>query len=194
MKRKIEVERVKLTIKEYEVDSYKDLKELYESWQQQRILMKKHDGRMPNIPEAMTEGLIAYVTDGGVRKIKAITPKGIKASYDCYNLNKKNRIQVKASSSAGPTSFGPKTEWDELYLVDFYNNGNVDGNFKIYDATKVDIDSIMVNTDETIGDQKKAGRRPRVSMFNIIEQENLKPVLKGNITNIADMKKKFGVL
>ena len=50
------------------------------------------------------------------------------SSYDAYDLKNNKRIQVKCSTSTGPSSFGPKSVWDDIYFLDMWNNGNINGN------------------------------------------------------------------
>ena len=76
-----------------------------------------------------------------------------------------NRIQVKASSvEEDLTSFGPKTEWDRIYFMDFYREGAWDGSFDIYEIDTEEILNFPVNKKETFQEQQKQGRRPRFSI------------------------------
>ena len=48
-------------------------------------------------------------------------------------ITENKRIQVKACSvKEDLTSFGPKSVWDEIYLMHFLPNNNYDGAFSIY--------------------------------------------------------------
>jgi hypothetical protein len=80
------------------------------------------------------------------------------------------------------TSFGPKSEWDKIYFMDFYVNGFWDGKFDIYLIENYDIYNHKVNANQTLKDQQKEGRRPRFSIYkDIISIKDLKPIKKGNL-------------
>lgn len=102
---------------------------------------------------------------------------GANTSFDCYDPNGKrgnNRIQVKACSVVPDlTSFGPNSEWDRIFFVDFYREGKWDGTFDIYEISTDDIYNFKVNASQTMADQKNQGRRPRFSIYtNFIEKGN----------------------
>ena len=86
-----------------------------------------------------------------------------------------DRIQIKASSVGSDlTTFGPKSEWDELFFLDF-SQGN--GVFKVYEIKHEWIYSHNVNKSQTFKEQQAQGRRPRFSITkDIIIPKNLKPV------------------
>ena len=68
---------------------------------------------------------------GTVRVTSSIS--GANSSWDCYDVKRQKRIQVKACSVLPDlTSFGPNSQWDEIYFVDFYRQGKWDGTFDIY--------------------------------------------------------------
>lgn len=78
------------------------------------------------------------------------------------------RVEVKCSTSTGPISFGPRQEWDRLYLVnahDFMLDQCI-----VYEinASKSDFNSIQINKSETFGDQCLSCRRPRMTMTDIL--------------------------
>lgn len=85
------------------------------------------------------------------------------------------RIQVKASSVASDlTTFGPRSEWDELFFLDFSAS---DGSFKVYKIEPDWIYKHMVNKKQSFSAQQEQGRRPRFSIIeNIIKPRKLKPV------------------
>lgn len=194
MKKTIKVKDSSVQVKTYAEDSVQDLKEIYTNWEEARAIAEKNDGRSPNIPETLTEGLVGYLMPQTCRKIKVKSRGKEKVSWDCFDEKNNLTIQVKATSSSGPTSFGPRSESDKLILVDFFNDGNVDGSFKIYDASDIDIDNLNVNKTETVKDQKNDGKRPRLSLLKVVEEARLEPVLNGNIKDIRNLKTKFDKL
>ena len=50
---------------------------------------------------------------------------GFSSSFDCYDPNEDQRIQVKVvfSSTNELSTFGPNSVFDELYFLDFFNQG-----------------------------------------------------------------------
>ena len=80
------------------------------------------------------------------------------------------KIEVKAFSSTGPLSFGPKEEWDYIYFVDCQERDK----FKVYELklsnTSNDWRSIRVNKTCTYGDHCDSSRRPRHSFKGIRDQ------------------------
>ena len=100
-------------------------------------------------------------------------------------MENKERIQVKACGAEKDlTSFGPKSEWDKIYFIDFYCNGEWDGSFDIYRLDNDEVVLQAVNEYERLKDQQKQKRRPRFSVKKkIIEPKGLKPILTGNLFN-----------
>ena len=85
------------------------------------------------------------------------------------------RIQIKATSTKNDcTSFGPHSEWDELYFLDFSSE---DGNCKIYLIDSKTIYEHAVNKNQIFTQQQEQGRRPRLSIIQkIIQPNNLQPI------------------
>ena len=140
---------------------------IYKNWRQMSNDLQSLGGRAVNVPDVLSEGVLA-LTKGYYRLNNPKLPNGVNGTMDNYDPNSpvhQNRIQAKACSIEGDcTSFGPKTEWDKLYFMDFYSNGKWDGTFHVYEIPNVD--NIVVNKgkNETVKDQKKQGRRPRFSI------------------------------
>ena len=152
----------------------KEFKRLFDIWKKLNQGLEKY-GRKVNIPEVISEGMFC-VFSGSVRYVKKIKGKG-KVSFDTINIQKKRREQIKATSIENDlTSFGPKTEWDDLYFVDFYNDGKLDGTFNVYLIPNHLIYSNQVNSEQTMKQQQDVKRRPRMSVKEIIERNNLKPI------------------
>ncbi|MDP2741086.1 MAG: Bsp6I family type II restriction endonuclease [bacterium] len=135
-------------------------------------------GRKMNIPEVLSEGMFCIFSKS-VRFQKKIKGKG-SVSFDTINLKTGEREQIKASSiESDLSSFGPKSEWDKLYFMSFYNNGNPDGTFDVYEIPNKLIYSNKVNRGQTMKRQQKEKRRPRFSiMNNIIKPYKIKPIGK----------------
>lgn len=99
----------------------------------------------------------------------------MKCSFDCINVKTGSRIQIKASSVISDlTSFGPKSEWDELFFLDFSKG---DGSFKVYKIEPDWIYNQMVNKNQSFQQQQEENRRPRFSIIEeIIKTRKLKPI------------------
>ena len=76
--------------------------------------------RNPNFPSEISENIVRlYLNKNGLNCIWS------KNGGDLLNIKNNIKIEVKAFTSSGPTSFGPKESWKELYVLDctqFENN------------------------------------------------------------------------
>ncbi|HLC63112.1 MAG TPA: Bsp6I family type II restriction endonuclease [Candidatus Nanoarchaeia archaeon] len=148
------------------------LKGLYFDWKNVNDRLKNISTRGINLPEAISENAFALFFPACIRVVKL---KGMKCSFDCINIKTGSRIQIKASSVASDlTSFGPRSEWDELFFLDFSEG---DGSFKVYEIKPDWIYKHKVNKSQTFEEQQKQNRRPRFSITeNIINLKKLKPI------------------
>ena len=106
------------------------LAKTYSEWRSLSEDLRSLGGRGVNLPEVLSEG--AFALEMNVLRVVKSIP-GANSSWDCYNPVSHKRIQVKACSVLPDlTSFGPTSEWDEIYFLDFYREGNWDGTFDIY--------------------------------------------------------------
>jgi len=169
---------VKMDILRIDKSDRPKLKMIFKLWLTLSNLLKSFGSRGVNIPEGMTESLFCLET-GSARVLKA---HGSKGSFDTIDLKTNKRQQIKATSSKGPTSFGPRSFWDkdELYWLDFFRNGKVDGTFDIYKILDKYVYTSSVNKTQRLFDQQSEKRRPRLDFRKlIIEQYKLKPIKKG---------------
>jgi hypothetical protein len=133
--------------------------------QENKRLIVQNNGnksRNPNFPEDISEFLV----------YQALLRKGIKAwhievkSGDMQQEGetRKLKAEVKGSASDGPTSFGPDQVWDILYFVKIHDYLT----YTIYkiNATKEHVlfKTMKVNANETLADQAKQKRRPRLTL------------------------------
>ncbi|MGG5461187.1 Bsp6I family type II restriction endonuclease [Clostridium sp. B9] len=159
---------------EFEPKDITTLKEIYDGWRHLSMNLNKVNARSVNLPEGLSETAFCLAKNM-CRVTKSIS--GANSSFDCYDLNgerHKNRIQVKACSVLPDlTSFGPRSEWDRIFFVDFFREGNWDGTFDVYEIDTDDVNNFYVNSSETVADQKAQNRRPRFSIFNglILEEK-----------------------
>ncbi|MDP2638986.1 MAG: Bsp6I family type II restriction endonuclease [Candidatus Azambacteria bacterium] len=154
-----------------------EFKRLFDLWKKLNKGLEKY-GRKVNIPEVISEGMFC-VFSKSVRYQRKIKGK-VSASFDTINLSHNKREQVKATSvKEDLTSFGPRAEWDDLYFLDFYNHGKLDGTFNVYLIPNKLIYSRKVNKGQTMKDQQKENKRPRFSITKeIIRIKKLKPLAK----------------
>lgn len=141
------------------------LRNIYYKWIELSHDLKKINSRAINIPEGLSEGAFALAMEVG-RFIQLI-PKSSKAntSFDCYCPKNQERIQVKASSTKYDlSSFGPKSQWDKLYFIDFYKDGAWKGYYDIYLIPNHLIYSHYVNKNETFRELQEQGKRPRLGI------------------------------
>ncbi len=149
--------------------------DIYVHWRLLTSELSVIESRGVNLPEGLSEGAFCRAMDV-VRITQNIA--GANTSYDAYDLKRKKRIQVKGCSVMPDlTSFGPRSEWDELYFLDFYRKGEWDGTFDIYLIPNDLVYNHKVNANHTLRDQQKLNRRPRLSIYKeIIVPNKIKPI------------------
>lgn len=160
----------------FEKNDRKQLFHFYKSWRNLSSLSISFYGRSINLPEALSESVFCLSTNS-VRVVSGIY--GANSSWDCYNLSSKKRIQVKAASVLPDlSSFGPNSQWDELYFIDFFVDGSWSGKYKIYKIPNELVYNHKVNSSQTFRQQQKLGRRPRFSIYtSIIQNKKIKPII-----------------
>lgn len=166
-----------LEIMEFSKSDGKQWKEKFDLWRGLKMGMREYESREPNFPEGLSE--VAFCLWSGSSRF--ISAKGLSnTSFDTFNTKSGRAEQIKACSVEDDlTSFGPKSKWDDLYFLDFYNGGKVDGRFDIYKISSKLIYENKVNKNQTLQDQQGEKRRPRFSIKNkIIAKNKLKPIAK----------------
>lgn len=154
----------------------KEFKRLFDLWKKLNNGLIKY-GRKVNIPEVLSEGMFCVFSKSVrfQRKIKGVG----KVSFDTIDLKKERLEQIKACSiEKDLTSFGPKSEWDDLYFMDFYRDGKLDGSFDVYLIPNKLIYSNKVNKGQTLKQQQAEKRRPRMSIKEVIAKNKIKPLSK----------------
>ena len=160
---------------QYSHEDIPSLKESFNRWRAFKEDANRNHGRSPNFPEYISEACLCLVT--GFVRFKS-SKKLKSSSFDCFDLVNERAIQSKACSVVQDlTSFGPKTQWDDLYFLDFYNGGNVDGTFNVYKVPNELIYDCAVKSGRTLKQAQGEGKRPRLSLKDqIIGSHGLKPV------------------
>lgn len=170
----------------YEDKDVKLLQNLYKMWVVINKLSKDLEGRMINTPEALSEGICCHVNKFG-RTNKPRVKGAIKASMDAVSLAGE-KIEIKASAvlDGTLTSFSPNTNFDRLFVLDFFVEGKWNGDIIIYEVFPFSKD-LKVNKHETFEEQQDSTRRPRFNIFQKISNGEIKVKTK-NIINIYKIK------
>ena len=150
------------------------LKEQFDNWRTLTQTMVALHARKVNFPEGISEGVFSLQFNSP----KIISVAGTSGSFDCFNPQTNRRLQIKATSVKDDlTSFGPRSVWDELYFMDFYNNGNYDGSYDVYLIPNNLILNFQINSSETFTDQQRRGVRPRLHMKkDVIAPNRILPI------------------
>lgn len=151
--------------------------EAYFSWKETSIKLKGLNGRGANFPEAVSERIVCYVNG-----FSLATDEG---SYDALSSDGKT-VQIKATSRFNDdlTSFGPKSEFDDLHFARFDLDKD---EVWLYDVPKKGLDVIVLNKEknETFIQQQEQGRRPRLSIIKeFVEKSQLEPYKKVNLKEL----------
>ena len=151
----------------YSDDDNANFLSVLNSWISYKESLNKIDGRNPNIPESLTEGLVSKHYSDTYRKIKIIRNNNKSLTkFDCYKSDTNQIIEVKGCSVMPDlTSWSPKPFFDFFCFVDF---SSLDGKYKIFqiDITSEELKNLEVNINgETFQDQINSKRRPRFSVY-----------------------------
>ena len=158
----------------------KTIRNMYDNWVTLSDELQQYGGRRINLPEIISEAIFCLNFNAG-KKTKSIGSAN--SSFDCYDLKRQKRIQVKASSvKFDLTSFGPKSQWDEIYFIHLFPNNKYDGAYKIYLIPSALIYNHKVNANQTMKDQQKIGKRPRFGiMKEIVLKQGIEAIVEGNL-------------
>ena len=152
-------------------------KEIFDLWKGLKLGMREYKSREPNFPEGLSE--VAFCLWS--KSSRFLSAKRLSnTSFDTFNSETGRAEQIKACSvEFDLTSFGPKSKWDDLYFLDFYNKNKVDGRFDIYLIPSELIYGNKVNKGQTLQEQQAEKRRPRFSIKkDIIAKNHLEPIAK----------------
>lgn len=166
-----------LELMEFSNKDGKEWKRVFDLWRGLKMGLREYKSREPNFPEGLSE--VAFCLWSGSTRF--ISAKGLNnTSFDTFNIKNSRAEQIKACSVEDDlTSFGPKSKWDDLYFLDFYSGGKVDGKFDVYKIPSNLIYENKVNKNQTLSEQQGEKRRPRFCIKkNIILQNSLKPIAK----------------
>jgi len=174
---KIFDQECKIELMRFDKSDGKEWKRIFDKWKELKLGLRNYKAREPNFPEGLSE--VAFcLWSGSARYIKLKgAKKGVSGSFDTFDIKNNRAEQIKACSiEKDLSSFGPKSRWDDLYLMDFYNGGLVDGRFDVYLVPNEYIKNQLMNKNESFTDQQDQKRRPRFSIKDdIIKKYGIKP-------------------
>ena len=150
------------------------LRQQYDNWRTLTEAMVSIHARKVNFPDGISEGVFSLQFNSP----KIISVTGTAGSFDCFNPATNMRLQIKATSVDDDlTSFGPRSVWDELFFMDFFNGGIYDGSYDVYQIPNNLIRNFQINSTETFTQQQQRGVRPRLHMKrSIIEPNGIIPI------------------
>lgn len=155
-----------------------DVCEGYFSWKSLNDKIKSYCSRGINFPDAISEPM-------GCFALGYLWNKGTAGDAQKPNGQK---VEFKATSNfySDLTSFGPEIDFNDLVFLRLDQEHN---RLWVYDTgySALDVQKIQVNKNETLADQQRAHRRPRIRFIDTIEQRGLKPTVVFDILSRKNM-------
>jgi len=148
----------------------------------ERFEHKNVQYRLPNFPDYISENMVMRIiqqTDNSCTR---------SCSGDLYS-SLQGKIEVKCFTSVGPSSFGPKCEWDVIYFLDameWTNNHFVLYKINLKNSSE-EWKKIKINKAESYTDQCDQKRRPRLAWSLLYPQirEHTEIVFDGSFEDIT---------
>lgn len=140
--------------------------DVYFQWKTLDTMLSTLSTRGINFPSEISENIVCYTCG-------YLLNKG--SGGDAIDPNGNRIIEIKGSSSTGPSSFSPSEQFDELVFVKLDKQNDT---LSIYltGINNVSLGNIKVNSTQTLREQQQAGRRPRFNIeTKIIVPFNIKP-------------------
>jgi len=160
---------------------------LHKLYVKERIQQRTEDLqiRMPSIPEDISENIIKFII---INKLNDITSRWNCKIGDLFS-NKEGIQECKCFTSNAPLSFSPSSKWNVIYFLDA-RQWITNNYFKLYKLNLSNKNKLWlnmkVNKKQTIEQQCKQGRRPRLC-WNQIQKclaRQLLLVYEGNFEDI----------
>lgn len=143
--------------------------------------------RNANPPEDITENIVKFLIRNKKGDQTCMWAKCVNKNGDLYS-DVEHVQEVKALTSGGPCSFGPKKQFDVIYFLDMrdwlndkfilwcINLNNESSQWK----------GLKMNATQTHEDQSAQGRRPHIGFDKIYEQlkDHCTKVYEGTFANI----------
>lgn len=153
---------------------------IYFDWKNLDTQLKTLSTRGMNLPSEISENVVCYCLGYQLNK---------GSSGDAFDPFNQKIIEIKGSSSTGPSSFSPSEIFDELVYMKVDKSSDT---ALIYQTgiDSVSLQSIPVNSHETVLDQQNKGRRPRFNIeTTIINPLQINPSIQFNFrTKIRNIR------
>lgn len=132
---------------------------------------KNKKERNENFPSVVSENIAKFAI---FKKYKIMpTWETNQGDLIINKLGYTRKLEIKAFSSNGPSSFGPTENWDSLYFVDAKDTLNM--YFKVYEINLSNKSNIFRNVKltqiETFGEIADSGKRPRGCFYTIFKPQ-----------------------
>jgi len=150
--------------------------------------------RHPNTPEDITENMTKFIIRNYEKDESCVWCKGVDTKYgltgDLFS-NKYEKIapiEVKSFNSNGPSQFGPDKKFGVLYFLDlrkWLQNEIILWKVALHDQSS-EFKNIKVNKSQTMEEQLRQGRRPRISWNKLYPQirDFCEKIYEGTFENI----------
>ena len=166
-----------ITVDEHRIQTTIDV---YFQWKTLDIMLSTLSTRGINFPSEISENIVCYTCGYFLNK---------GSSGDAIDPNGNRIIEIKGSSSTGPSSFSPSERFDELVFVKL-NKQNDTLLIYLTGINNVSLGNIYVNATETVLEQQQAGRRPRFNIEDkIIKPFNIQPSFLTNFYSIITVER-----
>lgn len=142
--------------------------------------------RMYNPPEDITENIVKFILIIRCGLVNCKWAKSIGVSGDL--ISNGESIEVKAFTSDGPASFGPRKIFNSIYFLDM--RGWLEDRFILWHVKLTNESpewtTLKMNKTETHKSQSDAGRRPRIPFEKIHQQigEHCSKIYDGSFEGI----------
>lgn len=158
--------------------SYKEFCKSIDELNKSRLKTDKKEIR-PNFPEAISESICKILFDGKYLKGGDMKTKDGR------------RVEIKAFSSKGPTSFGPTEKWDIILFLDLTQDPNIIIYKCEFSSESKEWNEIKISKTQTYEHQCRQGRRPRISFESLKTQIHFEKIFEGNIVDVLNNKMKI---
>jgi len=171
-KQKIWGHECSMNLMQFDKSDARKWKEIFDMWKKLKLSLKDYKCREPNLPEGLSE--VAFCLFSGSLRLVSMNGKA-SSSFDTFNIKRKKAEQIKATSvKKDLTSFGPNSKWDDLYFLDFFNNGKLDGTFNVYKVPTKLVHDMEVKKGFSFIERQKEGKRPRFSVIKAVAEQMMK--------------------
>ncbi len=138
--------------------------------------------RHANFPSEISENIVKMIIEKKYEgNVKWITGGDLFHNGD--------KIEVKAFSADGPCSFGPRSTWERLYILDarkFHDDTFICYEFPFPNSYPT-WQEMKVNSQQTYQEQCRQGRRPHINFGKINEQVKLTKIFEGDLFDLENL-------